>query len=227
MSHVYHKDIEDGSCECGSLAAAPKQLVGNQHKKQPVSRLSRGAPKYDYVIMRGESSFPAESGSPRWTCGVYRKITAELRGKLSPGPAARQGWRNSAPSLRSTLLVTTSYIYLYPALPKIHNGQSYKRWLRSSLLSPPSTLTCSGTLVRCDASIKAMLIDIDSKNNNEYIIEDLDEEHILVKETKVTELKGRLHNVSGVSDCVTYLSHTNTLQMMRERLKEPESSDSE
>jgi len=54
-----------------------------------------------------------------------------------------------------------------------------------------------------------MLIDIDSKNNNEYIIEDLDEEHILVKETKVTELKGRLHN------------------MMRERLKEPESSDSE
>ena len=63
--------------------------------------------------------------------------------------------------------------------------------------------------MRCDASIKAMLIDIDSKNNNEYIIEDLDEEHILVKETKVTELKGRLHN------------------MMRERLKEPESSDSE
>lgn len=69
-------------------------------------------------------------------------------------------------------------------------------------------LTCLGTLVRCDASIKAMLIDIDSKNNNEYIIEDLDEEHILVKETKVTELKGRLHNVSGYSDCVIH--HTLT-----------------
>ena len=82
-----------------------------------------------------------------------------------------------------------------------------------------------GTLVRCDASIKAMLVDIDSKNNNEYIIEDLDEEHILVKETKVTELKGRLHNVSGSANCVSY--HTNTMQMMRERLKEPESSDSE
>ncbi|KAF1363316.1 hypothetical protein EKO04_001291 [Ascochyta lentis] len=66
-----------------------------------------------------------------------------------------------------------------------------------------------GTLVRCDASIKAMLVDIDSKNNNEYIIEELDEEHILVKETKINELKGRLNN------------------MMRERLKEPESSDSE
>ncbi|RYN19051.1 hypothetical protein AA0119_g9203 [Alternaria tenuissima] len=66
-----------------------------------------------------------------------------------------------------------------------------------------------GTLVKCDASIKAMLVDIDSKNNNEYIIEELDEEHILVKETRINELKARLN------------------QMMRERLKEPESSDSE
>lgn len=49
--------------------------------------------------------------------------------------------------------------------------------------------------MRCDASIKAMLVDIDSKNNNEYIIEELDEEHILVKETKINELKGRLNNV--------------------------------
>jgi TFIIH basal transcription factor complex TTD-A subunit len=54
---------------------------------------------------------------------------------------------------------------------------------------------CAGTLVRCDASIKAMLVDIDSKNNNEYIIEELDEEHILVKETKVNEIKSRLNMV--------------------------------
>ncbi|KAH7082950.1 transcription factor TFIIH complex subunit Tfb5-domain-containing protein [Paraphoma chrysanthemicola] len=70
-------------------------------------------------------------------------------------------------------------------------------------------LTSPGTLVKCDASIKAMLVDIDSKNNNEYIIEELDEEHILVKETKINELKARLND------------------MMRQRLKEPESSDSE
>jgi TFIIH basal transcription factor complex TTD-A subunit len=57
---------------------------------------------------------------------------------------------------------------------------------------------CAGTLVKCDASIKAMLVDIDSKNNNEYIIEELDEEHILVKDTKVNELKGRLNQV-----CIT------------------------
>ncbi|CAA9956747.1 RNA polymerase II transcription factor B subunit 5 [Pyrenophora tritici-repentis] len=66
-----------------------------------------------------------------------------------------------------------------------------------------------GILVKCDASIKAMLVDIDSKSGNEYIIEELDEEHILVKETRINELKARLN------------------QMMKERLKEPESSDSE
>jgi TFIIH basal transcription factor complex TTD-A subunit len=56
-------------------------------------------------------------------------------------------------------------------------------------------LNALGTLVKCDASIKAMLVDIDSKNNNEYIIEELDEEHLLVKETKVNELKARLNQV--------------------------------
>jgi TFIIH basal transcription factor complex TTD-A subunit len=56
-------------------------------------------------------------------------------------------------------------------------------------------LTMAGTLVKCDASIKAMLVDIDSKNNNEYIIEELDEEHILVKETRINELKARLNQV--------------------------------
>jgi len=71
-----------------------------------------------------------------------------------------------------------------------------------------------------------MLVDIDSKNNNEYIIEELDEEHILVKETKINELKARLNNVG----CVCYGSHcylTDGSQMIKDRLKEPEESDSE
>ncbi|KAL6712174.1 TFIIH complex subunit tfb5 [Coniothyrium glycines] len=66
-----------------------------------------------------------------------------------------------------------------------------------------------GTLVKCDASIKAMLVDIDSKNNNEYIVEELDEEHVLVKDAKVHELKARLK------------------QMMGDRLRDPDQSDSE
>lgn len=66
-----------------------------------------------------------------------------------------------------------------------------------------------GTLVKCDASIKAMLVDIDSKNNNDFIIEDLDEEHLLVKESKVAALKARLN------------------QMLKERLKDPENEVSD
>ena len=54
-----------------------------------------------------------------------------------------------------------------------------------------------GVLVRCDASIKAMLLDIDVKNRNEFIIEELDDEHLLVKESKVAELKQRLQSVSN------------------------------
>ncbi|KAH7384664.1 transcription factor TFIIH complex subunit Tfb5-domain-containing protein [Pyrenochaeta sp. MPI-SDFR-AT-0127] len=82
-----------------------------------------------------------------------------------------------------------------------------------------------GTLVKCDASIKAMLVDIDSKNNNEFIIEELDEEHLLVKETKINELKSRLNQVSIASQRIVV--EVNMSQMMRERLKEPESSDTE
>lgn len=40
-----------------------------------------------------------------------------------------------------------------------------------------------------------MLIDIDANNRNDFIIEELDEEHVLVKETKVAELKQRLQTV--------------------------------
>ena len=50
--------------------------------------------------------------------------------------------------------------------------------------------------MKCDASIKAMVMAIDAEQNHEIIIEDLDEEHVMVKETKVNELKQRLNDVS-------------------------------
>ena len=40
-----------------------------------------------------------------------------------------------------------------------------------------------------------MLVDIDSKHRNDFIIEELDEEHLLVKDTKIGELKSRLNSV--------------------------------
>jgi len=51
-----------------------------------------------------------------------------------------------------------------------------------------------GVLVECDPSIKAIILKIDGEYND-YIIEDLDENTILVKETKIPELKRRLENM--------------------------------
>ena len=54
-----------------------------------------------------------------------------------------------------------------------------------------------------------MIINIDTEQNNDIIVEDLDEEHVMVKETKVAELKQRLND------------------KIKMHLREAESSDSE
>ncbi|KAI0206070.1 RNA polymerase 2 general transcription and DNA repair factor tfiih component [Astrocystis sublimbata] len=61
-----------------------------------------------------------------------------------------------------------------------------------------------GTLVECDPSIKSIIVNID-KDNNEYIIEDLDDSHLLIKDVMVAQLKARLEeklkeNVPFVED---------------------------
>ncbi|PNS19092.1 hypothetical protein CAC42_1828 [Sphaceloma murrayae] len=49
-----------------------------------------------------------------------------------------------------------------------------------------------GVLVQCDASIKAIIVKIDSENNNDFIVEDIDDETVLVKSGKHEELKHKL-----------------------------------
>ncbi|KAK4153616.1 TFIIH subunit TTDA/Tfb5 [Chaetomidium leptoderma] len=51
-----------------------------------------------------------------------------------------------------------------------------------------------GVLVECEPAIKSILVHIDSTNNNEFIIEDLDETHLFVKETMVHLLKQKLED---------------------------------
>ncbi|KAF3013967.1 hypothetical protein E8E14_006840 [Neopestalotiopsis sp. 37M] len=48
-----------------------------------------------------------------------------------------------------------------------------------------------GVLVECDPSIKSIIMNIDSENN-EYILHDLDDTHLLINENKVQDLKRRL-----------------------------------
>ncbi|KAI0594623.1 RNA polymerase 2 general transcription and DNA repair factor tfiih component [Biscogniauxia mediterranea] len=50
-----------------------------------------------------------------------------------------------------------------------------------------------GTLVECDPSIKSIIINIDS-DKNDYIIEDLDESHLLIKDNMVSQLKAKLED---------------------------------
>jgi hypothetical protein len=52
-----------------------------------------------------------------------------------------------------------------------------------------------GVLVNCDASIKAIIMKINAEDGNIYIIEDIDDEHVLIQESKHAQLKARLNAV--------------------------------
>lgn len=51
------------------------------------------------------------------------------------------------------------------------------------------------TLVQCDSNIKALIMMIDGDNDGGFVIEDLDEKTVLVKENKLAELKYEIQEV--------------------------------
>jgi TFIIH basal transcription factor complex TTD-A subunit len=53
-----------------------------------------------------------------------------------------------------------------------------------------------GVLVECEPAIKSILVHIDSTHHHEFIIEDLDETHLFVKEAMLQVLKSKLEEVS-------------------------------
>ena len=53
---------------------------------------------------------------------------------------------------------------------------------------------CPGVLVECDPSIKAIILKID-QDKHDYIVEDLDDQTLMVKETQLPKLKARLEEV--------------------------------
>lgn len=77
-------------------------------------------------------------------------------------------------------------ILVHPPCPITHAIQSerYRRLTFSALFS--------GVLVQCDASIKSIIVSIDNENGHDYIIEVLDDQNIVVKETMVQVLKIKL-----------------------------------
>jgi TFIIH basal transcription factor complex TTD-A subunit len=66
-------------------------------------------------------------------------------------------------------------------------------------------------LIECDPSIKSIIVNIDSKNHD-FIIEDLDEERVVVKENMVPLLKEKLEEV-----CANTFSPTGSLHLVFEQ----------
>ena len=52
----------------------------------------------------------------------------------------------------------------------------------------------TGVLVECDPSIKAIILKID-QDKHDYIVEDLDDQTLMIKESQLPRLKARLEEV--------------------------------
>ncbi|PQE17794.1 hypothetical protein CJF31_00005519 [Rutstroemia sp. NJR-2017a BVV2] len=51
-----------------------------------------------------------------------------------------------------------------------------------------------GVLVECDPSIKSIIVKIDADEQHAYIVEDLDDQTLVIKENMLTMLKARLED---------------------------------
>lgn len=61
-------------------------------------------------------------------------------------------------------------------------------------MAPADPSACAGVLIACEPAIKSIIVNINSENND-YIIEDLDDGHLVVQENKVQLLKQKLDEV--------------------------------
>ena len=72
------------------------------------------------------------------------------------------------------------------------------------------TCVAAGVIIECDPSIKSIIVKIDSENHD-FIVEELDDQHLVVKENMVSVLKMKLDEVDmspcgGYRFCVTRLT---------------------
>lgn len=74
-------------------------------------------------------------------------------------------------------------------------GAAYLPFQTACDCHPSTTMpkAVKGVLVECDPSIKAIVLKIDSLHHD-FIVEDLDDQTLVVKESKLNELKQRLED---------------------------------
>ncbi|KAL9072466.1 MAG: hypothetical protein Q9157_005090 [Trypethelium eluteriae] len=108
-------------------------------------------------------------------------------------------------------------------MPKATRGNGAETNVEDMLTPVDAT----GVLVQCDPSIKAIINKIDAARND-FIVEDLDDETVLIKETKMAELKERLKEVSATAS--VSFRETSALMIakeLRDTVKEAEESESD
>ena len=72
----------------------------------------------------------------------------------------------------------------------------HTRYIQDNLANVGGLTRRIGTLVECDASIKAIIMNLNGQNRNKYVIQELDDEHVLVSNDALAELKARLEEVN-------------------------------
>jgi len=77
-------------------------------------------------------------------------------------------------------------------------GEKLRRSIASRAIQGLSHL--QGVLIEVDPAIKAIILDID-RDNHEFVIEDLDETHLLITENMHELLKKKLDDVGSPSSC--------------------------
>jgi TFIIH basal transcription factor complex TTD-A subunit len=74
-------------------------------------------------------------------------------------------------------------------MPKAVKGECFPAFLQNRVAN-----AILGVLVECDPSIKAIILKID-QDKHDYIVEDLDDQTLVIKESQLNRLKARLEEV--------------------------------
>lgn len=144
---------------------------------------------------------------PAWL--AYLTVDARSPRKLDFGCPTQSGKGDGVMAIRvhaqtlehlhGPLERTSHQLFCNLIPPASRHGESNPRYKHQKTRSRKST-DRAGTLVKCDPSIKALILNLDKESNNQYVIEDLgDEEHLLVKNDRIEELKRRVRDACDLA----------------------------
>jgi len=86
----------------------------------------------------------------------------------------------------------------------VNDAKSRERYADPGSIPTHELNISAGVLVECDPSIKAIILKID-QDKHDYIVEDLDDQTLVVKESQLQKLKARLEEVMMIKLLDVYL----------------------